>query len=126
MYNRVATIDVKEVLKYRNTDQYRGMEKNNAKNISYTVEADEYGYRHYKKGRKGIEWTHRIEGPAIIYRSGTVKYFIDGQEYTEAEHQNYKELHHAYGYPNYYTIDGVYYTEEELAFKLAEQKALEE
>ena len=118
MYSRIATVDAKEIMKYRNTKQYRGMKKNTGK--TYQVIADNEGYRHYK--RNGL--THRAEGPAIIYRSGVEKYFIDDVEYTEHQHKKYKELHHAYGYPDYYVIEGVYYTEEELAFAKAEQESL--
>jgi len=57
-----------------------------ASKTSYTVEEDEYGYKHYKKD--GL--THKLSGPAIIYRSGSVKYYIDGVELTEEQHaENY-------------------------------------
>ena len=42
-------------------------------------------YKHYKKD--GL--THKLSGPAIIYRSGTVKYFIEGVELSEADHSEH-------------------------------------
>ena len=84
MYSRIATVDAKEIMKYRNTKQYRGMKKN--KGRTYQVIADNDGYRHYK--RDGL--THRVDGPAIIYRSGVEKYFVDDVEYTEHQHKKYR------------------------------------
>ena len=57
-----------------------------ASKTSYTVEEDEYGYKHFKKD--GV--THKLSGPAIIYRSGAVKYYVDGVELSEEQHaENY-------------------------------------
>ena len=47
MYSRIATVDAKEIMKYRNTKQYRGMKKNTGK--TYQVISDNEGYRHYKR-----------------------------------------------------------------------------
>ena len=82
---------VKEFLKgekYSNIPENTEMPGNIAKpasKTSYTVEEDEYGYKHYKKD--GI--THKLSGPAIIYRSGAVKYYIDGVELSEERHAEY-------------------------------------
>ena len=66
--------------KYSNTHEYK--EKGGNTPPTHSVEEDEYGYKHYKKN--GL--THKLSGPAIIYRSGTVKYFIEGVELSEADH----------------------------------------
>lgn len=71
--------DIVRGSKYRNTYEYKEKGIDQPK---YTIEEDEYGYKHYKKD--GL--THKLSGPAIIYRSGTVKYFIEGVELSEADH----------------------------------------
>ena len=82
---------VKEFLKgkkYSNVPGNTEMPGNTAKpasKTSYTIEEDEYGYKHYKKD--GV--THKLSGPAIIYRSGAVKYYIDGVEFSEERHAEY-------------------------------------
>lgn len=66
--------------KYKNTPEYKEKKSNTLP--KYTIEEDEYGYKHYKKD--GL--THKLSGPAIIYRSGTVKYYIEGVELSEEDH----------------------------------------
>ena len=64
------TKDKQEEVKYPNIKEYKTLTD------IYTVESDEYGYIHYKKN--GL--SHNTNGPAIIYRSGAVKYYTDGIE----------------------------------------------
>ena len=66
--------------KYTNTPQYE--EDTTQTSTKYTVETDEYGYSHFKKN--GL--SHRIAGPAITYRSGATKYYLEGEELSEEEH----------------------------------------
>lgn len=107
--------------KYSNTQQYKEMKGNKEK--KYQVEVDEQGYRHYKKNGE----THRLHGPAIIYRSGYSKYFIEGKELSEEEHSELAKNYYATSpMKTHTTRDGVttMYPEEEYCYMLAESTKL--
>ena len=111
-------LNLVKVSKYSNTAKYNQEEVNTDKpSLKYDVEADEQGYRHYKKN--GV--THRLNGPAIIYRSGASKYFIEGVELTEAEHNaTSKKVLVSSPVKEYRDADGTttLYSEEEYTYML--------
>jgi hypothetical protein len=75
--------------KYKNTTQ---IQQENVSKPQYTFEEDQYGYKHFKKD--GV--THNIVGPAIIYRSGTCKYYINGIEFSPEMHKIYRRRYLRY------------------------------
>lgn len=75
--------------KYKNTPQ---IQQENVPKPQYTIEEDQYGYMHFKKD--GI--THNINGPAIIYRSGACKYYINGIEFSPEMHKIYRRRYLRY------------------------------
>lgn len=102
--------------KYKNTPKNKEMKGNKEK--KYHVEVDEQGYRHYKKNGE----THRLHGPAIIYRSGYSKYFIEGKELSKEEHSELSKKYYATSPSVEYRRDGIttMYPEEEYCYMLAE------
>ncbi|MDB4396114.1 hypothetical protein N9Z65_00715 [bacterium] len=58
------------------------------KSSKYTIEEDEQGYKHYRKNGE----SHRVDGPAITYRSGATKYFIEGRELSFEQHAKFVTL----------------------------------
>ncbi len=49
-------------------------------NEEYSASWDDGTYAYYKNG-----WFHRVDGPAIIFPGGSVRWVIDGNTYTFAD-----------------------------------------
>ena len=101
--------------------------------LKYRVDVDEYGTRRYYNDAGRL---HRLDGPAIVWRSGSMQWWLNGQRHREdgpaVEHMDgtrmwllYGRLHRTNGpaveWPDgsvEWWINGVKYTEAEYQAQL--------
>ena len=51
--------------------------------LKYCVKVDRYGTRRYYNHAGQL---HRLEGPAVVWRSGSVQWWLNGVPYTEQDY----------------------------------------